>query len=70
MKKTPAEFVLSDMVNVLRILTRSKFFLALYNPLSKLISRFIMLDARLMPFSKICEIGIIARKSGVPKKKC
>jgi len=70
MKKTPAEFVLSDMVNVLRILTRSKFFLALYNPLAKLISRFIMLDARLMPFSKICEMGVIAQRRGVPEDVC
>jgi len=46
------------------MLSRSKFFFALYNPLAKLISRFIMLDACLMPISKICEIGIIARKSG------
>jgi SAM-dependent methyltransferase len=61
-EKTAAEFVLSDFVNVLRTLSRNKFFLAIYTPLALIISRLIMLDARLLPFSKVSEIGLLARK--------
>jgi len=62
-EKTPAEFVLSDVVNVLRLLTRNRFFMALYNPLSKVVSRLIALDACLSPFSAASEIGILSRKN-------
>lgn len=62
-EKTAAEFVLSDIVNILRGLTQKKFFFAIYHPLSLLISRLIMLDARLPPLSKVSEIGMIARKT-------
>jgi SAM-dependent methyltransferase len=59
-EKSPAEFVLSDVVNVLRLLTRNRIFMALYNPLSKILSKFITLDALLLPFSRVGEIGLIA----------
>ncbi len=55
--KTAAEFVLSDIVNILRVLTQNKFFFAIYYPLSLMISRMIMMDARLLPLSKVSEIG-------------
>jgi SAM-dependent methyltransferase len=61
--KSAAEFVLSDIVNFLRTLTRNKFFLAIYTPLALLISRLIMLDAHLLPLSKVSEIGIVAHKA-------
>ncbi len=61
-EKTAAEFVLSDVVNILRTLTRNKIFSAIYAPLSVLISRLIILDARLLPVPKVSEIGLIARK--------
>ncbi len=61
-EKTAAEFVLSDIVNILRMLAQNRFFLAIYTPLCLLISRLIILDARLLPFSKVSEMGLIAQK--------
>lgn len=60
-KKTSAEFILSDVVNLLRKLAQNKLFRVLYLPFVLIFSRLIMCDACILPFSKASEIGIVAQ---------